>query len=258
MRNGHIHEIAPAGTAAPRADEDLAASLPVAVAVLRAADAVVLSVNPAWERLFGHTQREVVGMRYSAFTVPAQGSPPRRASQITEALDGDGRWSGEVESVRKDGTTFWTATELCRYDAEAHGETWLLVQSDITPRHAGEAERGQAAARWRSAFDDAPVGMAIIGPDLRMTDVNARLCALTGYGRADLIGTSLPTLLHPDDVAPDAELGARLRAGELDRYRAHERIVDAHGRTIPVEVWMTIARAPDGRADHELAIMAER
>jgi diguanylate cyclase (GGDEF)-like protein/PAS domain S-box-containing protein len=63
---------------------------------------------------------------------------------------------------------------------------------------AREATR-DSDVRFRSAFEDAPIGMAIVGLDGRVQRVNGSLCAITGRGETELIGVPLDTLTPDED-----------------------------------------------------------
>ena len=53
--------------------------------------------------------------------------------------------------------------------------------------------------RFRSAFDDAPTGMAMVGLDGIITRVNEAFCARTGFAAEELIGRPLDDLTPVDD-----------------------------------------------------------
>jgi diguanylate cyclase (GGDEF)-like protein/PAS domain S-box-containing protein len=56
------------------------------------------------------------------------------------------------------------------------------------------------ASVYRTVFDEAPVGMALLDDRLRVVDVNAQLARMTGRGRAELRGdrvTALASRSHP-------------------------------------------------------------
>ena len=82
-------------------------------------------------------------------------------------------------------------------------------------------------ARFRSAFDGSPVGMALVDPgDGHPVAVNAALCRLLSCSADELTSTPLTARLHPEDrPAYDAQLVALL-AGDTPatplelRYRA--------------------------------------
>jgi diguanylate cyclase (GGDEF)-like protein/PAS domain S-box-containing protein len=54
-------------------------------------------------------------------------------------------------------------------------------------------------ARFRSAFEDAPIGMALIGLDGRFSRVNGSLCRTTGYSKEQLLGMSIQALAPVDE-----------------------------------------------------------
>ena len=57
----------------------------------------------------------------------------------------------------------------------------------------------ESDVRFRSAFEDAPIGMAIVALDGTMQRVNARLCATTGHDEALLVGVGLDVLMLAED-----------------------------------------------------------
>ncbi|WAL62001.1 ATP-binding protein [Thermocoleostomius sinensis] len=56
-------------------------------------------------------------------------------------------------------------------------------------------------ARFRHAFHDAPIGMALIGLDDRWLQVNPMLCDMLGYPETELLTMTASTLVHPDDLS---------------------------------------------------------
>ena len=57
----------------------------------------------------------------------------------------------------------------------------------------------QSDLRFRSAFEDAPTGMAIVALDGVIQRVNAALCAATGRADTALLGASLHDLTPEED-----------------------------------------------------------
>jgi diguanylate cyclase (GGDEF)-like protein/PAS domain S-box-containing protein len=67
--------------------------------------------------------------------------------------------------------------------------------------------------RFRSAFEDAPIGMAIVGLDGVIQRVNACLCAATGRHEGELLGTRLDDLTpeeHRDDGPWPSDAGVEV------------------------------------------------
>ncbi|WP_052668473.1 GGDEF domain-containing protein [Nitriliruptor alkaliphilus] len=93
-----------------------------------------------------------------------------------------------------------------------------------------------AEERFRLAFDEAPIGIAVVHPDGRFEDINPALCALLDRTREELLGTRLRDLTHPDDLdAPPIEHGDLL-AGVTDSYAMDRRYLQRSG----AEVWVNL------------------
>ena len=66
----------------------------------------------------------------------------------------------------------------------------------------------ESQERFRSAFEDAGVGMALAAPDGRWLQVNSALCEILGYTEAELLQTTSQALTHPEDAEADRDHAA--------------------------------------------------
>src|SRR3954449_1714364 len=153
----------------------VAANVALGVSMVRAADGEIVYANEQWERLFGYGPGELIGQHISVVNASTTVSPEQRAQGIFDALEEGGTWGGEFENVRKDGTRLWTYGNISRYDHPEHGAVWITASIDITDRKAGDRALRNAAERSRLAFEDAPVGIALVDMDLQVMDANRRL-----------------------------------------------------------------------------------
>jgi diguanylate cyclase (GGDEF)-like protein/PAS domain S-box-containing protein len=106
--------------------------------------------------------------------------------------------------------------------------------------------------RFESSFANAPIGMALIGVDGRWLQVNAALCAMTGFDEEALLRGSLAALTHPEDVDTDVHDRARLQAGEIASYQVEKRYIDARGRLGWALFTTSIVRDRDRTALHSI------
>ena len=79
------------------------------------------------------------------------------------------------------------------------------------------AHTRMADERFRFAFEDAPIGMAMVGRDVKFTRVNASFCATTGYAPHQLVGMSIEALVPPEAIAGYRATWAQCDQGELER-----------------------------------------
>jgi diguanylate cyclase (GGDEF)-like protein/PAS domain S-box-containing protein len=128
----------------------------------------------------------------------------------------------------------------------------IVARIESLFRHARrrEAELRTAEARFRSAFDDAAIGMAIVGLDGRWTRVNEALARITGYEPSVMVGMSFRDLTPATDVADDEGALARLVSGQLSTYHAEKRYIRADGEIVWVSLNVSVVKDASGRPQH--------
>ena len=117
---------------------------------------------------------------------------------------------------------------------------------DVTRQILDDEARREAEERFRRAFEDAPVGMAIMDPQGRFVQVNDALVRMTGFTRAQLTSMSIAELSHPDHHAEGFGKGRRLVRGEVPSYEIEARLIGADGHEIWVDCNVSLARDARG------------
>jgi PAS domain S-box-containing protein len=235
----------------------IAPNVAEAIALVRAADGDIVYANERFEGLFGYERGELVGRHISVVNAPTEETPEQRAQEIVDGLEREGVWRGDVCTLRKDGSRFWCGATVSAFEHPDQGTVWVVVQREITEQKAAESALRDAEERFRAVFEESPTGIALVGNDFRLTDVNHVLCRITGYRRDELIGRRAADITHPDDVALDAGLAAQVFSGEIPRYRIEQRYVTKAGHVVPVTVTATLVRGSDGAPLYGIAIVEE-
>lgn len=106
--------------------------------------------------------------------------------------------------------------------------------------------REEEAARFRLAFEDAPIGKALVGLDGRYLQVNESLAAMLGYSREELVDTQFQDVTHPDDLDADVALIAAVQAGELASYEMEKRYLRADGIVVWGLLSVSLVRDTEG------------
>ena len=102
-------------------------------------------------------------------------------------------------------------------------------------------ETSASESRFRSAFEDAPTGMAIVGLDGVITRVNEAFCARTGYSAEQLIGKPL------DDLTPVEDRESKPWPRVEDGVREIERRFVRRDGSVGWALWQhSITRDLDG------------
>ena len=138
----------------------------------------------------------------------------------------------------------------------ADGGLALFFQ-DITDRKRAEEALRRSEEQFASLFNATSVGMAQTDPvTRRYLRVNAALCAITGYGDAELLAMTVDRLNHPDDRERDRELYERLaRAGSA--YELEKRYLRKDGEVVWVHVTGDVVRDGEGHPVRAFAVIQD-
>ena len=158
--------------------------------------------------------------------------------------------------IDRDGRTEWIRWSMApwRTDSGEIGGLVLyteVVTANIEARHKLEA----AEARYRAVFDQAAMGVARLTPTGEILEANDSFCALLRRDRGALLGVSLPSLAHPDFIAPMLESSKALLAGEVETCAAERRFL-VEGGDIWIHLTASMVRVDDQPA-YILAIISD-
>jgi PAS domain S-box-containing protein len=106
-----------------------------------------------------------------------------------------------------------------------------------SPETEGPAALHEAEARFRTAFEHAPIGMALLAPDGRFLQVNRAMCDVLGRAEAELLGGSWQDVTHPPET--QEALDREVLAGRRQGYVAQDRYVRPDGS----EAWALLSRS---------------
>ncbi len=138
----------------------------------------------------------------------------------------------------------------------------LLAFAQLAQARAEAAAHDLAAAeqRFRSAFANAPIGMALLstrpGESNRINDVNPALCHLTGFAVDELQGSDLvETLVHPSERAPARRDVEWLLAGDVSATVAERHYIHSNGGDIWVQT--SVARLTDAADEGQVVLQVQ-
>ncbi|HWI41923.1 MAG TPA: diguanylate cyclase, partial [Verrucomicrobiae bacterium] len=122
----------------------------------------------------------------------------------------------------------------------------LTLARDVSREKSLETALREKEERFRSAFESAAIGMAIVSLDGRFADVNASLCEMTGYEKDELLALTFQELTHPEDLDADLALVQMLLAGERRSYHLEKRYFHRSGRLVYVLLSVSLLRDAAG------------
>jgi two-component system cell cycle sensor histidine kinase/response regulator CckA len=117
-----------------------------------------------------------------------------------------------------------------------------MAQRRTESEHGEQRRSRHPEAHFRTFFEHAPIGEAIVRIDGRYLQVNRALCELVGFSQEELLGSTFQSITHPDDLHTDLELSERLVAGEIASYEMEKRYVHRSGELVWVHLSVSLVR----------------
>ncbi|MFN2291368.1 MAG: PAS domain S-box protein, partial [Anaerolineae bacterium] len=103
-------------------------------------------------------------------------------------------------------------------------------------------------ARFRTIFEDAAIGIAVVDVEGRITASNRALQGMLGYSEEELKQKTFAQLTHPDDLQSSVDLYEELMSGQREGYGVEKRYVRKDGTVRWVRPTVSLIRwAPDQR-----------
>ncbi len=246
------------------------------------------------QQLFGYKAHEAVGQPVQILTPPD--ALPDRTENITRIVNETGRFVGEMNCIRKDGSQI--PIEIIAQDIKLpSGQTLakISINRDITERKTADIALKQAyevlearviertaklteanqalfneisqrarieealrknEQRYRALFERSNDAVFILDLDGVYLDSNQRAVDLFGYSKNDLIGQGYSILVVPEQVEEAAEVHAILLAGES--LPIYERqFRKKDGTIIDVEVNVALVLDENGQPLHIQSIVRD-
>jgi PAS domain S-box-containing protein len=203
-------------------------------------EGTITSWNPAAERMYGYSAKEIIGKSGSRLT------PEGRAGEffaiLTSVRDGKAVEHLETMRVRKDATVVPVSVTVAPIrDEEGEIVGASAVHHDVTQqRQAFEA--AQRIAAIVEGSDDAIIGKTLGGI---ITSWNPAAEQMFGYSGPEIVGKSVDLLIPKDRLAEAGAVVARVKAGQSVEHVETTRL-RKDGTMFPVSLTVSPIRAKDG------------
>jgi PAS domain S-box-containing protein len=129
------------------------------------------------------------------------------------------------------------------------------VNAYLRLRSTEEALR-ESEERFRAAFEDAPIGMALVNSDHKIFRANKALSEMLGYSPDELSHLCIPELRLPEEMEEASSLLKQLFSGEIDGYQLERRCLNKNHVVIWINLIGRAVRNADGKILYGL-VMAE-
>jgi diguanylate cyclase (GGDEF)-like protein/PAS domain S-box-containing protein len=215
-------------------------------------DGSFLRVNRALPDLVGYDAEDLLALTFQDITHPDDLESDLEL--VRQVITGERRsYRMEKRYVRPNQEEVWVNLSVSLVRNESGEPLYFVSQiEDVTERRRGQDALREAEDRFRSAFDEAPIGMAMNSLDGRFLRVNKAMSEITGYSREQLEATSYRSITHPDDLARNEAGIADVIEGRASHYRTEKRYIHSDGHVVPVDLSSTVVRDGEGNPIHLL------
>jgi len=142
----------------------------------------ILSWNPAAERMYGYSSREIIGRSIDLLAPADRGG--ESIAMLARIKSGESVDHFETIRLRKDGS----AIRVSISESPIRSEDGVVVGSSTIARDMTEARMAYEAAR--AMIESSQDSLVSISADGRITDANEATVTVTGIPREELIGTA--------------------------------------------------------------------
>lgn len=111
--------------------------------------------------------------------------------------------------------------------------------------------------RFRTLFEEAPLGINIVGKDEISLHANRALQDLLGYSEDELHGISFSDWTHPEDRALSLRALQQLSTRGADRLEVEKRYLRKDGSVVWARVHLAVVRVEDGEPDFYIAMIED-
>jgi PAS domain S-box-containing protein len=217
------------------------------------ADGIIQTANMSAPALLGYDKAEdLIGKNWTDFIIPEY--LPDLVARVRSAEASGGLAEAQFEAKRKDGGRVFAEARLkVTLDSVGNPVHNIVIVRDITQRKQAEAAIYLSEARFRSTFEAAGHGMALVDLDGRFIKVNAAFCRLTGYSEDELLARSYADLTHPEDLAECAKGAQLMGRGEIPSFEMEKRYVRKDGGIVWVQLNVSMVHDAAGAPVHQVA-----
>jgi diguanylate cyclase (GGDEF)-like protein/PAS domain S-box-containing protein len=210
-------------------------------------DGTLRYASPAFGRMLGYDPEEVVG-KMNVLDHVHPDDLPHVLEETEKALSAGGIATNKAEYRfrHKDGSWRWVESAGTYLLDDPHVKGVVVQTRDITERKRTEESLREAEERFRRSFDDAAIGMALVGTDGRFLRTNRSLCDMLGYREVELLGKTFQDITHPDDLDADLDQVRRMLDGEIRTYQMEKRYFHKEGQVVWVLLSVSLVHDEEG------------
>jgi PAS domain S-box-containing protein len=213
-------------------------------------------VNPKLAEIMGYDQSELIALPSAVAAIVADDRDiveEKMTRRLAGATDSDHYY---VRALRKSGEVI---------DLEIHsGSTTYIGRPatigtvlDVTEQRRAEEQLRDSEVRFRTLFEEAPIGLVMTSLETRIQKVNQAFCDMLGYEETELIGRMVAEVTHPEGTGGTPESAKSVLGGAERIVRLHKRYIRKDGTSVEAETTLSLVKDSGGRPLYAVAMIED-
>ena len=164
----------------------------------------------------------------------------------------------EMEPVylKVDGTPVAVAARAVPFKFRGE-DAVLALARDITGHKLAQEALRQSEERFRTAFENASVGISLVSLHGDFLEVNFAHARMIGYTPAEMVGKPVANFTHPDDLGNRSRFISDLISGKIASGIQERRFVHRNGTVIWVLISANVQRDQTGRPLYFISLVQD-
>jgi diguanylate cyclase (GGDEF)-like protein/PAS domain S-box-containing protein len=206
--------------------------------ITRLGDGVIVDVNEGFTSHSGYTREEVIGKSVSELNLYEN---DRDRQFMINKLNKKG-FCKNLELVFRPKSGISTTGLISSRTIDIDGVTHIVSNvTDISKQKKIEKELERSNNRYKSIFDNSPIGITITDSITgKYLGFNFRYAEICGRKEKELLNTGWMEITHPDDIREDLNKMILLNEGKINGYNLDKRYLKKDSST----VWVNITVVP--------------
>jgi len=212
--------------------------------------------NPAFEKQTGYTFEELLGQNPR---VLKSGIMPEGVyGELWKTIIAGEVWTGELCNKCKDGSLFWERATIGPIRSRGAEIThFVKVSEDITDRKKLDAARVTSELRFRTIFEHAGMGIAIVDRQGVWRAVNQCLCDMLGRDEFELVGHSFLEVTPEEDHHLEKDWSTAFKGIRVTALAIEKRYLHKNGNIVWVEVTASQVRDEVGGPEYFICVIKD-
>ncbi len=154
---------------------------------------MITYASKAYEKISGYTKEELIGKAHSIIRHP--NTPKEIFKNLWNTIKNGKLWTGEIENLRKDGTSYWVEANIAPYyDAKGNHIGYSAIRIDITAKKRAEHLNEEVT----NLLNNAGQGFLSFDKNMKIDESFSKEC-LNLFNSNDIYNQNISDILFGND-----------------------------------------------------------